>query len=228
MEFCAAFPGSGLSPLDSATFNLKQIQQIEGYTLDIAFDIDKWGLDFSFTKQESLEPNPLFGLTARRAGTGAALTTVVPGRAGSERFRQSGERPEWMASALVTYTPTDRLVLSVNPRFQGPEYNYVQNNAARLVDANGNRTNPDVNFGDYLVVNASAQYFLGKDKEHRLMLRVVNLFDEQYAERGGATDRQFSRAGVRGEIGVNDPGFYYTYGWNGKPLSYYLQYEYNF
>jgi iron complex outermembrane recepter protein len=228
VEFCAAFPGSGLSPLDSATFNLKQLQQIEGYTLDIAFDIAQWGVDLSFTKQDSLEPNPVFGLRALRAGTGALLTATVPGAAGSERFRQSGERPEWMASALVTYTPTDRLVLSVNPRLQGPEYLYVQNNAARLVDANGNRTNPDVNFGDYVVVNASAQYFLGKEKEHRLMLRVVNLFDEQYSERGGATDRQFSRAGVRGEIGVNDPGFYYTYGWNGKPLSYYLQYEYNF
>jgi hypothetical protein len=69
---------------------------------------------------------------------------------------------------------------------------------------------------------------MGKNKEHRLMLRIVNLFDEEYAERGGVTDRAVSRAGVRGEVGPNNPEYFYTYGWNGKPLSYYLQYEYNF
>jgi outer membrane receptor for ferrienterochelin and colicin len=133
-----------------------------------------------------------------------------------------------MASTLVSYSPNERWILSVNPRWQGPEYAYVQNNAARLVDATGARTNPDYNFGDYMVVNASVQHFMGKNKEHRLMLRIVNLFDEEYAERGGVTDRAVSRAGVRGEVGPNNPEYFYTYGWNGKPLSYYLQYEYNF
>jgi len=227
-EFCATWQSFGLTPLDVATFNTKAIQDIKGYTVDIAFDIEKWALDFSFTKQESLELNPVFGLTAVRAGTGQALTSVVPGRAGAERFRQSGERPEWMASALLTWTPTDRWVVALNPRWQGPEYAYVQNNAARLVDANGNRTNPDVNFGDYFVLNASVQYFMGNEKQHRLMLRVVNLTDEEYWERGGATDRAFSRAGVRGEINATNPNYFYTYGWNGKPLSFFFQYEYNF
>jgi hypothetical protein len=37
-----------------------------------------------------------------------------------------------------------------------------------------------------------------------------------------------SRAGVRGEIGRFDPGYYYQYGWNGKPRSFWLQYEYSF
>lgn len=227
-EFCASWPSFGLTPLDVATFNTKAIQDIKGYTLDVAFDIDQWALDFSFTKQESFELNPLFGLTAVRAGTGQALTTVVPGRAGSERFRQSGERPEWMASALLTWTPTDRWVVALNPRWQGPEYAYVQNNSARLVDASGNRTNPDVNFGDYFVLNASVQYFMGNEKQHRLMLRVVNVTDEEYWERGGATDRAFSRAAVRGELTARDPAYFYTYGWNGKPLSFFFQYEYNF
>lgn len=227
-EFCAAFPTSGLSPLDTATFNTRAIQDIKGYTLDIAFDIGKWALDLSYTKQESLEPNPLFGLTAVRAGTGQALTTIVPGAAGSERTRQSGERPEWMVSALLTYQPTDRWVVALNPRYQGPEWLYVQNNAARLVDASGNRTNPDVNFGNYFVLNASLQYFMGDAKQHRLMLRVVNVLDEDFWERGGATDRAFSRAGVRGEIGPSNPDYFYTYGWNTKPRSYFLQYEYNF
>lgn len=227
-EFCAAFPTSGRSPLDTATFNTRAKQDIRGYTLDVSLDLDKWELDFSFTKQESLEPNPVFGLRSVLAGTGQALTTVVPGDAGADRFRQSGERPEWMASALLSYTPSDRWIISLNPRWQGPEYLYVQNNAARLVDAAGNRTNPDVNFGDYFVLNASVQHFMGEDRQHRLMLRLVNVLDEDYWERGGATDRTFSRAGVRGEIGPNNPGFFYTYGWNGKPLSYFLQYEYNF
>ncbi|MCZ8130193.1 MAG: TonB-dependent receptor plug domain-containing protein [Steroidobacteraceae bacterium] len=228
VEFCANWQANGLSPLSTATFNTRAVQDIKGYTFDVALDLDQWTLDFSFTKQESFEPNPVFGLTAVRAGTGQALTTIVPGRAGGERFRQSGERPEWMASALLTYEPNDRWILSLNPRWQGPEYLYVQNNAARLVDANGNRTNPDVNFGDYFVLNGSIQYFMGDARQHRLMLRIVNVLGEDYWERGGATDRAFSRAAVRGEIGPTTPDFFYTYGWNGKPRSYYFQYEYNF
>jgi iron complex outermembrane recepter protein len=228
VEFCSNFRNFGLTPLSTATFNTLAEQDIKGYSFDFSVDLDQITVDLSFTKQDSLEPNPLFGLTAVRAGTGQALTTVVPGRAGSERFRQSGERPEWLASALITYEPTDRIILSVNPKFQGKEWLYVQNNAARLVDAAGNRTNPDVNFGNYAVVNASVQYFHGDDKEHRFMLRVVNLFDKKYSERGGATDRAFARAAIRGDLGVNDSNYYYTYQWNGKPLSFYLQYEYNF
>jgi hypothetical protein len=54
------------------------------------------------------------------------------------------------------------------------------------------------------------------------------VFDEKYFERGGATDRAISRAGVRGELGPNNPDYFYTYGWNGKPLSFYFQYEYRF
>jgi hypothetical protein len=69
---------------------------------------------------------------------------------------------------------------------------------------------------------------MGKDRQHRLMLRVVNVTDEEYFERGGATDRSVSRAGVRGEITATNPSYFYTYGWNGKPFSYFLQYEYNF
>jgi outer membrane cobalamin receptor len=228
VEFCATFPEFGLTGLSTAFFNTKAVQDITGYTADFSIDLDQIQADFSFTKQESLEPNPIFGLTAVRAGTGAALTTIVPGRAGSETMRQSGERPEWMASALITYTPSENWIFAVNPRWQGKEWLYVQNNAARFVDAAGNRTNPDVNFGNYMVVNASVQYFMGEELEHRFLLRVVNLFNKKYSERGGATDKSFYRAAVRGEMSVNDPNFYYTYQWNGKPLSFFLQYEYKF
>lgn len=227
-EFCSTFANFGLTGLSNAFFNTKAVQDIKGYTFDFSIDLDQIQADFSFTKQESLEPNPIFGLTAVRAGTGAALTTIVPGRAGSERMRQSGERPEWMASALITYTPSERWIFAVNPRWQGKEWLYVQNNAARFVNAAGERTNPDVNFGNYMVVNASIQYFLGEDLDHRFLLRIVNLLDKGYSERGGATDRAFSRAAVRGELGVNDPNYYYTYQWNGKPRSFFVQYEYKF
>jgi hypothetical protein len=204
------------------------VQKIKGYTLDVSLDIEKWTLDLSFTKQESLEPNPMFGLTGVRANTGQVLTSVVPGRAGSEAFRQSGERPEWLASALLTWQPSDRWIVALNPRWQGPEWLYVQNNAARLVDAAVSGTNPDVNFGDYFVLNASVQFFMGAERQHRLMLRAVNVFDEYYSERGGATDRAVSRAGVRGEITPANPGYFYTYGFMGKPRSFFLQYEYKF
>lgn len=227
-EFCASWRDLGLTPLDSATFNTRAVQKIKGYTLDVSLDIEKWTLDLSFTKQESLEPNPVFGLTSVRANTGQALTSVVPGRAGSEAFRQSGERPEWLASALLTWQPSDRWVVALNPRWQGPEWLYVQNNAARLVDTAGVRTNPDVNFGDYFVLNASVQFFMGAERQHRLMLRAVNVLDEYYSERGGASDRAVSRAGVRGEITPANPGYFYTYGFIGKPRSFFLQYEYKF
>jgi iron complex outermembrane recepter protein len=119
-------------------------------------------------------------------------------------------------------------VIALNPRWQGPEWLYVQNNAARFVDAAGARTNPDVNFGNYFVLNGSVQYFLGEELEHRFLLRMVNILDKTYSERGGTADKSFFRAAVRGEIGVNDPAYYYTYQFYGKPRSFYLQYAYQF
>ena len=38
---------------------------------------------------------------------------------------------------------------------------------------------------------------------------------------------QFDRA-KRGEIGPNDSAYYRQYGWNGKPRSFWIQYEYSF
>src|SRR5690606_41347744 len=58
------------------------------------------------------------------------------------------ERPEWSLSGLFSFTPTDRLILSLKPRYQGPEWAYAPTTLARMVDANGNRVVEDVNFGD--------------------------------------------------------------------------------
>ncbi len=212
-----------------AYFNRTDEQNIEGYTLDISFDLDKWQLDLTYTDMESLESNPRYGQMALQEGTGEVLDFVVPGAAGSDPYRQSSERPEWSASALLTYTPTSRWVFSLNPMWHGAEWAYAGGTQARLVDENGNRTNPDLNFGDYMVLNGSIQYYMGNANQHRFLLRAVNLLDEQYYERASASaDQRVSVAGVRGEIGSYDQEYYYQYGWNGKPRSFWLQYEYQF
>lgn len=228
VEFCNFALANGLSINDTATFNLKREQDIQGVTLDVAFDFDRWQADFTFTDMESLEPNPIFNQRALLAGTGAVQSFIVPGPAGSSATRQSGERAEWSSSLLLTYTPTERWVFALNAKWQGPEWAYGDGRSSRLVDANGNRTNPDLNFGDYVVFNGSVQYYLGADLEHRFLLRAVNLLDEDYYERAGLGNQLVSRAGVRREIGLNDSSYYYFYEWNGKPRSFWFQYEYRF
>jgi iron complex outermembrane receptor protein len=129
----------------------------------------------------------------------------------------------------VTYTPNENWVFSLNPRWQGPEWAYAGTSLARLVDENGDRVVEDMNFGDYFVLNGSVQYFLGEEKRHRFLIRGVNLLGEDYFERasGGSTYTR-DRAVVRGEIGPNDSAYYRQYGWNGKPRSFWIQYEYSF
>lgn len=226
--FCEFAAQAGLSATDTAYFNRRTSQDIKGVTLDVALDLEKWAFDITYTDMESLEPNGTFGQRAVLAGTGTVLDFVVPGDAGNARFLQSGERPEWSASALITYAPSERWRFALNPRWQGPEWAYASGLSRRLVDENGVRTNPDLNFGNYFVLNASLQYFLGDELQHRFLLRAVNVLDEDYFERGGSTNRRVSTAGVRGELGPNDSDYYYIYGWNGKPRSFWLQYEYRF
>lgn len=228
-EFCATAAAGNLPGTESVAVNQIAMQDIKGWSVDLALDLDLVQFDATFTKSESLAPNSVYGVLARLDGTTTDLDFVVPGPAGSEEFRQSGERPEWSASGLITVTPSDRWVFALNPRYQGPEWAYAPTSAARLVDANGERVIPDVNFGNYFVMNASVQYYLGGDYQHRFMVRLVNLLDEDYYERAsGGADLRISRAAVRGEIGPEDSAYYRQYGWNGKPRSIWLQYEYNF
>jgi len=228
-NFCATAAAGLNDPDESVAVNAVAQQDIEGITLDVAFDFDKWQADFSFTDMESLEPNPVFGAMARLDGTTTDLGFVVPGHAGGSEYRQSSERPEWTLSGLVTYTPTDRWVFALNPRWQGPEWAYAGTSLARMVDEDGNRVVEDLNFGDYFVLNGSVQYFLGDEKQHRFLIRGVNLLDEEYYERAsGGSGYSRDRAVVRGEVGPNDSAYYRQYGWNGKPRSFWIQYEYSF
>ncbi len=227
--FCATAAAGNVTGTEQVAVNQIARQDIEGYTVDLSLDLDLVQFDVTFTKSDSLEPNPVRGVLARLDGTTTNLDYVTPGRAGSEQFRQSAERPEWSLSGLFTFTPSERFVFALNPRYQGPEWAYAPTGAARLVDASGNRVVEDVNFGEYFVLNGSIQYFLGDDLEHRFMVRAVNILDEQYFERAsGGASLQISRAAVRGELGPQDSAFYRQYGWNGKPRSFWVQYEYRF
>jgi len=228
-SFCATAAAGGLPGDQSVAVNARSMQDIRGYTVDLALDTDIAQFDITFTKNESLEPNPVYGVLARLDGTSTDLGFVVPGAAGANEFRQSGERPEWSLSGLVTFTPSDRWAIALNPRYQGPEWAYAGTSLARMVDANGERVVEDVNFGEYFVLNASVQYFMGDNNQHRFMIRAVNLLDETYFERAsGGADLRISRAAVRGEIGPEDSAYYRQYGWNGKPRSVWFQYEYSF
>jgi outer membrane receptor protein involved in Fe transport len=227
--FCATAAERDLPGTQSVTVNQRSMQDIKGYTVDVALDTDFVQLDATFTKNDSLEVNPVYGVLARLDGTTTDLDFVVPGPAGSERLRQSDERPEWTASGLITFTPSERWAISLNPRYQGPEWARAGTSLARLVDAEGNRVVDDVNFGNYFVLNGSVQYFMGEDLQHRFMVRLVNILNEDYFERAsGGADLRISRAGIRGEIGPEDSAYYRQYGWNGKPRSIWLQYEYSF
>ncbi|WP_300379126.1 TonB-dependent siderophore receptor [Henriciella sp.] len=252
--FCATAAAGLLEPGQSVAVNTLSTQEIEGFTIDVAFDFDKWQADFSFTDMESLQPNSTFGQFARLEGTGfnldgtysadelatlnargvdAALLSpdgyIIPGVRGAAEKIQSSERPDWTLSGLITYTPTDRWVFSLNPRWQGAEYANSGTSVARMVDENGNRVFERLNFGDYFVLNGSVQYFMGDEKQHRFLIRGVNLLDEDYFERAsGGSSYSRDRAAIRGEIGPNDAGYYRQYGWNGKPRSVWIQYEYTF
>ena len=224
-EFCNYAESRDLRGTSTAYFNTRNKQDIQGVTLDMSLDLNRWQVDFTFTDMESLERNPNYNKRAILEGSGETLDFNAPGHS---EFRQSSERPEWSASTLISFTPTDRWVFSLNPKWQGPEWAYEGSVSGLLVDTNGARTNPDLNFGEYFVLNGSIQYLLGDKLQHRFLLRGVNLLDEDYYERAASADKRYSRAGARKEIGNYDPEYYYQYGWNGKPRSFWLQYEYSF
>jgi vitamin B12 transporter len=72
-----------------------------------------------------------------------------------------------------------------------------------------------VSYGDYVVVDLNARWFLDADRKHRLGLRIENLFDEEYASSLG---RGFTDIGGAPYLANNQ----------GRGQSFHLNYAYTF
>ncbi len=131
---------------------------------------------------------------------------------------QINETPEYMIGGNVAWhSPDNRFHLTLYPRYQGPEYaTGGVNNALRH------------NFGNYFLLNGSIGFWAGDKQQHRFQLRLVNIFDEKYAERYGYGNMRFSSAFIRGDIKVNTPAYFYGYAFEGKPRSIYASYTTKF
>lgn len=132
--------------------------------------------------------------------------------------RQINETPLYFITGQLAWHGLDnRLHINLFPRYQGPEF-------ATGGPAQSLRTN----FGNYFVMNGTVGLWLGDDRQHRFQLRVVNIFDEKYAERFGYGNQRFSVAAVRGELRPTDPGYFYGYPFEGKPRAFYFSYNTRF
>ncbi len=174
-------------------FNNAAVTKIKGLTADFDATFDKqWRINVSYTQQD------------------AALTS------GPQKGWQINETPAWFIQSTLSWTSKDeRLVLQLQPRLQGAEY------------ATGG---PTVNglpmfrydFGNYQVVNANINYYMGENSQYRLTLRAVNIFDEYYAERYGYQNQLYGSAFNRKEYTATDPRYFYGYPFEGKPRSFFV------
>lgn len=131
---------------------------------------------------------------------------------------QINETPEYMIQGRLTYTtPDQRFQVNLFPRYQGPEW---------ATGGIGNTLRH--NFGNYFVLNGSLAYWLGDERQHKLQLRLVNILGEKYDERYGYGNMRFSEAFITGQLKATDPGYYYGYGFEGKPRSVFLSFTTQF
>lgn len=132
--------------------------------------------------------------------------------------RQINETPEYMIGGNVTWrSPDDRFHITLFPRYQGPEY-----------ATGGPGQSLRHNFGNYFLMNGSIGYRAGDERQHHFQLRIVNIFDQKYAERYGYGNMRYSSAFIRGEIALNSPEYFYGYEFEGKPRSVYISYSTKF
>ena len=111
--------------------------------------------------------------------------------------------PEFNATASIRYRfKGDRFGADLTTRYTGDTYE------------RGLGDHPDVNYGDYFVVDASTFITFGKENRHRLTLRVENILDEEYAS-------GYARAS-------NIDGDYIVYQTHGLPRNAMLGYTYTF
>lgn len=131
---------------------------------------------------------------------------------------QINETPEYMIGGNMTWrSPDDRFSVTLFPRYQGPEY-----------ATGGINSSLRHNFGNYFLMNGSIGYKLGDNRQHQIQLRLVNIFDEKYAERYGFGNMRYSSAFIRGDIALNSPEYFYGYEFEGKPRSAYISFSTKF
>ncbi|MDP3735996.1 MAG: TonB-dependent receptor [Hyphomonadaceae bacterium] len=199
----------------STWFNNSAITEIRGLTAEVNVNVgNQWRFNAAYTSQDASE------------------------NAGSRKGMQLGETPAWFATGVIEWTsPDDRLTVQLLPRIQGSEYatgGPATPGTTRPANV-GSRTPADTgvpryrhNFGDYTVVNGTISYRAGDQMQHRFTLRVVNIFDEYYAERWGFGNQQFGSAFNRGEFTNTDDRFFFGYPFEGKPRSFFISYSTNF
>lgn len=189
---------SGLTP--NTYFNDPAVTEIRGLAAELGVNVGQTlSANVSFTKQDA-KPRRLPGQTTEPL--------------------QIGETPEYMIQGTFNWnSPNQRFHITLLPRYQGPEY--ATGGVNRVGSAGEIIPTLRHNFGNYLVVNGSIGVWLGDEKQHRIQLRVVNIFDEKYAERYGYGNMRFSQAFFRGEIVTNGPGYFYGYPFEGKPRAFY-------
>lgn len=131
---------------------------------------------------------------------------------------QINETPEYMIGGNVSWrSPDERFHITLFPRYQGAEY-----------ATGGVNQSLRHNFGNYFLMNGSIGYRAGDERQHQFQLRIVNIFDQKYAERYGYGNMRYSSAFNRGEIAVNSPEYFYGYEFEGKPRSVYISYSTKF
>lgn len=207
-------PSNGaLTPVDTF-FNNNFVNEVLGWTAEVDLKLgEQWSFNVGYTNQDS------------------ALT------GGSRTGLQLNETPAWFATGSINWTSQDkRLKLQFLPRIQGAEISRGGPAiAGTTVPAQPNGRGADTgvpryrtNYGNYTVVNATMTYMAGEDMQHRFQLRVVNLFDEYYAERWGFGNNFYGAAFNRGEYNNQDDRYFYGYPFEGKPRSIYATYATKF
>ena len=192
-------PAGGGFDARNTYYNDAALTKILGATADLNVTIgDAWKVNLGYTSQDA------------------------SAQSGAQKGDQIGETPAWFMSGTVSWTsPDKRWNVAIMPRVQGSEW------ATGGLTVNG-RPSIRTNFGNYTVVNATINYFLGKEMQHQLQLRVANLLDEDYAERYGIANMRYSKAYALGQVKTTDAAYYYGYPFEGKPRSFYVSFSTRF